>query len=119
MEYLPKILEEGITRGDVPTSPTGGFNAPWLTRNRNPGVQRWTAGSARDKRAVRLTVEVPASDPNLIHWPRFARLHLSNKWRKALRRAGGNDVDWYFYRGEIPVGWITHVELRHECEVAA
>ena len=61
---LPEILSEGITRGEVPTSPTVPLserpNAANLTTCRHPERTIWGVGIT-DKMAIRLTVQVPQS----------------------------------------------------------
>jgi len=95
----------------VPTSPGGGFNAPWLTKNKNPRGQAWAGGSF--KTAVRITVEIPNSDPKLKHWPELAaEKNVSDSWFLALDKAGGGGSDdWYIYMGSIPVSRIKEVEV--------
>jgi hypothetical protein len=83
-EFLPAILSAGSTQGDVATSPTGGFQAPWLTADPEPANQDWKRGAGVNKSAVRLTVDLPDHDPNLRHWPALARERRARwKWDKA------------------------------------
>lgn len=111
-EYLASIKRDGIWRGDVPTSPGGGFNAPWLTVNNTWAEQDWKDGSTLDKAAVRLTVEVPEDDPLLVKWSVLAEQEkVTPAWYAALNDAGGGAADsWYVYRGKIPWKWVTKVE---------
>jgi hypothetical protein len=116
---LQCVLREGITRGDVPTGPTSGFNAVWLTKNPEPSVQAWSrrqplsddelkalesmkaSGTVRyvetsgiedwelGKIGITLEVAIPSSDPRLIHWSKFARRHLNPALYRALDETGG------------------------------
>ena len=109
--WLPLILDAGISRGDVPTSPTGGFNAPWLTVDPEPAAQGWVAGTGKD--AVRITVEVPDGDPRLHHWPALAaQLGVDPTWYAVLDRVGGGGSEsWYVYEGVVPPGWFVDVSV--------
>lgn len=104
-EYLPAIRKQGLLYGDVPTSPTGGFNAPWLTSSPEVGQQTvWSLGSAYNKTGVRLTVDVPHGDPKLHSWLAWAAANeVPNWWLKAL----DSSPHWYIYTGQIPANWIV------------
>lgn len=105
------ILRDGISKGDVPTSPVGGFNAPWLTTDDRATTQAWTAGSRYDKAAIRLTVHIDDDDSRLVRWTDLAvTLGVEDWWLKALDHAGGGgSLNWYVYLGTIPVTNITYV----------
>ncbi|MCL4684698.1 hypothetical protein KJ059_08085 [Myxococcota bacterium] len=131
LEYLRSILAEGITTGDVPLGPRRHGNAVWLTRAPEPNAQLWTNDGSHvlsdderrlhasifgapvprgsrvpDKRAVRLTVEVPEGDKLLTQWLPYARLRgAKTKWFRALE----SSPDWYIYRGTIPPAWLVAV----------
>jgi hypothetical protein len=136
LEYLGSILDEGLTRGDVPLSPTRRKTAIWLTRNPDPDTQAWTGDPRRerkpyarlldfapslrrlprfvDKRAVMLAVEVPDGDGKLVGWLCFAAQRgIDRRWVETVARARGgkmsNALDWYIYRGAIPREWIVDV----------
>jgi hypothetical protein len=112
-EYLPSILESGITQGDVPITPTGGFNAPWLTSDRDPAGHGLI--SILDKRAVRITVKIPANDPRLKWWPKFAKGRVESSWYDTLDRTGGGKSEtWYIYRGVVPANWFLNIERLSE-----
>jgi hypothetical protein len=110
--HLPGILRRGISRGDVPTSPTGGLNAPWLTADSKAGGQGWARGNW--KTGVRLTVNVSGS--KLRKWSEYAEEEgVDPKWYDALDRAGGGGSDdWYIYLGTIPVSRIEKIEVDGE-----
>mgnify|MGYP005822197333 CR=1 FL=1 len=108
---LPSIMHSGIWRGDVPISPEGGFQAPWLTINPNPRQQQWTMGGA--KAGVRLTVEIPDDDDvNTLPWMELARdAETPEWWLDALNQSGGGGQhDWFVFMGVIKPEWITNVE---------
>ena len=132
LEYLDSILSEGITRGDLPLSPTRQGRAVWLTQNANPIAQTWTpegeqlltaeeraaheyafgtppppGAKVADKRAVLIAVDVPSGDRLLYQWLRYARLRgVKREWLRALN----SSPDWYIYRGAIPPEWFVEVE---------
>ncbi len=120
--WLQRILKEGISRGDVPTTRTGGYNAVWLTSQGDAAAQKWTQG-ANGKQSVRLTVEMPDNDPLLKTWNEVCREHrVSGSWRKILNSTGGNgDAHWHIYHGTIPPEWIAETTIlqqptHHELE---
>lgn len=106
---VDSILKYGINRGDVPTTPSQGFQAPWLTSNSEPAKQKWIAKT--DKNKVRLTINVKKQD-RLRKWSSFAKaLEMEEWWYNALDYVGGNQSDnWYIYLGRIPPSWIMKVE---------
>ena len=111
---LPLVMEFGITRGDVPITPSGGYNAPWLTADPSFASQGWSTGSIEDKRQMRLTVEIPASHRNLLNkWTDIAEAEGMNPlWLRALHESGGGGHDkWYVYHGVIQPVWITYFAL--------
>jgi hypothetical protein len=145
LEYIESIEREGLTRGDVPLKPKGrGLNGVWLTRNPDVEAQGWASkprvlsdeeradyatvfgkmpppGSRiADKRAVRITVDIPGKDSRLKVWTKYARLRgVKRDWMRALDKAGGgSSSDWFVYFGEIPPEWIQQVEVRAEREEA-
>jgi hypothetical protein len=118
--FLPSIRKAGIWRGDVPTSSDGGFNAPWLTSDPEWSDQDWANDSILDKSKVRLTVDVPATDPNLHRWSTLARAEgVDPEWYNALDEAGGGgSAAWFVYRGNIPRHWVTAIDHRPEAPKA-
>lgn len=107
--YVDSILKNGINRGDVPTTPTEGFQAPWLTSNPEPARQKWVVTT--DKNEVRMTVDVKKQD-NLYKWSSYAKaIGMEESWYNTLDYVGGNESDnWYIYLGRIPPSWIIEVE---------
>ena len=63
--HMPSIENSGLNRGDVATSPFGGYNAVWLTTDPNPEAQGWSNGGI-NKTAIRITVDIPDTDAHLI-----------------------------------------------------
>lgn len=115
--HFEHIKKTGLSRGDVPLSPMGGINYPWLTRDPERKKQSWSFGSVVDKQEVRITVEIPMPDENLITWSTLAEKEgVDRGWYAALNEAGGGGAeDWYVYRGVIPPEWF--VEIDHKSEV--
>ena len=133
-EYLEQIKVEGLTRGEVSTSPTETINAVWLTSNSNPtghgltdghvltaeernlmeriGGQRVPDGARfPNKRAFRITMKIPSSDRALVSWPKWARKRLEKQWYEALSKSGGRkDGTWYLYFGTIPPDRFTKID---------
>ena len=110
--HLPRILAEGITRGDVPTDKVGGFNAPWLTVDPRSGAQGWAGGGGANKTAVRLFVTVPEADERLRRWLDLAADRgVSAEWLHRLDGGTGESGNWFVYEGVIPAEWIERVEI--------
>jgi hypothetical protein len=108
--WLRRIQKEGISRGDVPTSPTEGFNAVWLTSNGDAASQ----GTMLEKKlSVRLTVEIDSGDPLLKTWLQVMREHrVSGRWRKTLNDlGGGTEAHWYVYLGTVSPDRIVSVDI--------
>ncbi|HEY9537593.1 MAG TPA: hypothetical protein VIS03_08360 [Kiloniellaceae bacterium] len=126
-EYLPSILEEGLTKGEVPTSAYGPApNAVWFTSDGSPqghglsdekilspeevqvmrrmhGVDYPDDLMFPNKKAIRIKVKLPSSDRRLFHWPAWSRKRMSRQWLDALHKAGGPRWrTWYIYFGVVP-----------------
>lgn len=119
--HLPHIKREGITRGDVPITPFGGFNAPWLTSDPNHETQSWNQNVlfAKD---IRLTVDISDDDPNLRKWSDVIKEQVKEAegneeaqnsilaWFDILNDVGGGGQDhWYIYMGKIPPVQIINI----------
>jgi hypothetical protein len=123
--HLPAVLRFGIAKGDVPLTPTGGFNSPWLTSDPDFERQTWADAMPGDRpgdwaanrplhgRSVRLEVHVPRGDPSLHHWPVLAKAHdVEAGWYKLLATLGQQpdySDAWYVYTGRIPPEWVQAV----------
>jgi len=131
VEHLAAILRDGLSRGEVPFSPTLVGNAVNLTSDSLPegngvfqggllteqegakvtelnGVELPVGARWPDKTAVRITVKIPSSDRNLIKWEPFARQRLEPEWIAALHE-GQKPGGWWLYFGTIPPSSFTEV----------
>jgi len=112
-ERIEDIIAEGLIYGDVPTSPEGGFNAVWLTSDKNPVSQGWTQGGGKAK--ARLTVDIPEEnvEQSLWRWLDLAKEAKVEKWWLEILNAtgGGGQRRWYVYLGIIEPEWISRWEL--------
>ncbi|MFI5222678.1 MAG: hypothetical protein ACHQX3_00285 [Nitrospirales bacterium] len=113
LTHLPEILAAGaITRGDVPLTPTGGFNTPWLTSDSERVDQYWSVFAA--KQVVRFTIHIPKADrKSLVKWSDFAlAMHIDPEWYAALDKVAGHRSDaWYLYLDKIPLRWVTDTNI--------
>jgi hypothetical protein len=107
------IKTEGITRGEVPLSFRDVLQHPNLTSNPDPSAQRWGCNSGLNKTAVRITVEIPTGDINLISWRDLATRHkVDRRWYRALDEGGGWEArNWWIYQGVVRPEWFTDVEF--------
>jgi len=117
LAHLNGIHRHGLTVGDVPTSlerQTGKIGV-WLTTNPEPdghGLE----GSAVDKKAVRLTVEV-SDGPPLWQWDDWAEGRVTAFTRHRLEQAGGDAArTWYIFFGWIRPEAITEAVLMRSGE---
>ena len=134
-EYLEEILRDGLTKGDVPVSPTEGMNAVWLTTDHNSEGHGLSDGEfltpeLRDayarvcgheppgdlrianKRAVRIKVMISTLDRRLEHWPSWARKRLDRGWYQTLDAVGGGkSASWYLYFAGIAPERFLEVDL--------
>lgn len=133
--YLPKILETGLTRGEVVIDWKTTRNAVNLTSDRDPsghglcGARFLTAEEHAqkghslgetdpihifpDKRKVRITVDVQKSE--LTRWYRWAGNALQRNVFDGLVRSGGGMKKartWYFHRGPIFPAAFCSIEIR-------
>lgn len=133
--HLPKIMAEGfINRGDVPTSRTGGFKAPWLTTDPDPRHHRWGTGCNVDKTAVCLDILIPETACHAaISWLSLrgckAGQNVDPAWWDILNHTGGGSApSWFIYYpafaygqdhearygipAGIPIRWIQRILVR-------
>ena len=108
---LPAILEQGITKGDVPLENMSYAESPEaanLTRDMRPEVQNWT-GKNGYKKQIRLTVEIDRDELNSFN--RIAKKHrMSRQWLKALDPFNQRH-DWFFAFDGVSPEQITKVEV--------
>src|SRR5262249_46332243 len=109
---LPQILREGISKGEVPISPTDLRLAPNLTTSHRAESQFWTCGSVVDKTKARLAVDIPDGDQRLEAWPALIRRCNGPKWYHRRLDPRGQGKFWFVFWGVIPPEWIGAVELR-------
>jgi len=118
--HLTAILEEGfISKGDVPLTPNGGYNSPWLTSDPRWNQQGWIGDMPIRKNEVRLRVEVPEGHPCLHHWPELAEQEgVEPAWMTALTAPtagmGNCPEHWYVFKGRIPMSWVTQTDKKYE-----
>jgi hypothetical protein len=118
--HLPFILEEGLTRGDVPISKDLSTQAVNLTTDGRAHHQKYNQTSyfiymgkkhKLDKSEIRITIELDAELPLLIHWPKLtAMLNMDQAWLDHLHRNNTGEA-WYLYFGSIPFGQFKAVEI--------
>jgi hypothetical protein len=120
VEYLDAIMSDGLSIGDVPTSARKGKNGVWFTTDPDPsghGLSDGTeispfGGRFANKRAVRITVNIPSHDRHLVNWMRWGRKHCDSWLFEGLNRAGhGKCKTWLVYFGSIPSSRFLDVEF--------
>jgi hypothetical protein len=108
--FLPAILRDGLTKGEVPLRPGKALNAANFTSNPNPHALHWAVLGPLDKSRVRLEVDVP--DDRLEPW-RAAMLRLKvNKGYMRDLDTQGQGKFWYFYWGTVLPSRILSVDVR-------
>jgi hypothetical protein len=141
-EFLESLKREGLTRGDVPTSPSTGRNGVWLTslrathdhgqgdgtrstivtptlRLQIPSCRYLPDGDVLqdlDKLAIRIAVRIPRCDRKLVKWSTWAPGRLEVNWLATLNRLGGGPAianTWYIYWGVIPPDWFVKIDQLH------
>jgi len=103
-EHLPKILVEGLTRGEVPLGPSRTETAVWFTTvDHAEKGEHGLALSIYDKTAVRITVDIPSHDSKLHRWSHYAKFRKVHPyWYGILDKTGGGfSHTWFIYRGII------------------
>lgn len=137
--HLPRIMEEGLTKGEAPLSDTEWLNAVNLTTDSRPeghgldgAFHVWTAEESAaaflragvritpgavsvNKRAVRITLKLPSKDRNLKDWLPWARKRLAPAYLKRLVAAAGGGMrkakTWKLYFGIIPPSAFVAVDI--------
>ena len=128
-EWIASIMAEGLTKGQVPVTPTSSLNAVWLTDDKNASGHGLTDGYVLspeqcvrmgvpsnqgfrfpNKRAIRITVVIPRGDRALVSWTSWGRKRLTADWYATLDSVGGNKSrSWFLYWEIIPPEWIREV----------
>ena len=123
-DKLNDILKYGIIFGDVHMRDDEGFNAPCLTtegHRHNPMLFREESVpfSVREG-LIRLTVETPKDQENLINLGWFDAVYCHKYIRDGFASQGKNhkkygDIDkQYFYKGHIKPSMITGIKIWDE-----
>ncbi|MCL4069325.1 hypothetical protein M3484_22460 [Pseudomonas sp. GX19020] len=134
LEYLPKIMAEGLTRGEVPMTRTFCLNAVWFTTQTSPLGHELTDGRPLtlqekallglppdsphrfpNKRAVRITVDLP---PDAVtEWIPWARGRIDREWLRVVNKSGGGMVkarSWYMSFNPISPDLFLSVDMLTE-----
>lgn len=114
--YLPEILRDGITRGEVPINPhtrTLADNAANLTTSRDALAQQKTwAEGILDKTKIRIIVEIQESE--LMTFGQLKKKYsLSKEWLNRIdpHKEGKH---WYYAFGGVKRSQFVRVEIRSE-----
>src|SRR5262249_26234750 len=137
-EFLKSIMRHWLCRGDVRTKKIGPLyetNAVWLTTDPQPkghglglpgalteedrlrhfeafGTMPPKGSRYPDKRAVRITVNIPKGDPRLQRWTRWARKHCEPGVYDNLARADGSGhKTWWLYFGPIAPNQFRDIDM--------
>lgn len=119
---LPFILDEGLTRGDVPISKNESTQAVNLTTESRAHHQKHNKTSyflfmgkkhKLDKTEIRITVEIPEIEPLLIHWPDFTKkMNMESAWLQHLHRpTNDNGEAWYLLFKSISPDQFAKIEF--------
>jgi hypothetical protein len=119
VEYLDAIMEEGLSRGDVPTAEHASRNGVWFTTDCEPSGhglsdgEMWPDGfRTANKRAIRIKVKIRSSDRHLVPWMKWGRKHCDPTLFERLNRSGGGKCEtWFVYFGIITPDRFADVEL--------
>lgn len=114
--HLPSIVKEGaLTRGDVPTSFSEGFNAVWFTTEDSAKPGDHGLFSAVNKTRVRIAVDFDLNDKHLYKWTDFAAKHLEPQWAASLDETGGGKAHtWYLYMCAVRLDRAVEVAVKTE-----
>lgn len=139
-DYIASILREGLTRGDIPLSPTTGGNAVWFTTSSSPeghglgseGIEVITALTQHlfrtpagdlcpigtpihrpDKSKIRITVVIRAQfNKRLMDWLTFAKKRrIERKWLSALHDDCRPET-WWLHIAPVAPELFRAVEVR-------
>ena len=133
-EYLGAILQEGLTKGEIPLGLRAEdcLNGVWFTTSPDPGGHGLSDGhdlTAKectifgvplgsrfpDKRAVRITVKMRIS--KLTHWPSYGKRRMTPEHYAALSDTGGGEKcarTWYISFRPIAPDQLEKVEARND-----
>ena len=112
--WLPQILQEGISKGEVPTPQkyASKDQLPNLTSVEEARAQAcWNVGDF-DKTRVRLKVNLPKKD--VLTFEKIAKKYkLRHKWIRSLAPRG-EERDWFFSKRAVLPSEIKSVALAIE-----
>ena len=119
LEYLDAIMEDGLSKGDLPTSATEGKTGVWFTTDQDSaghglGVEMDLPNGCRvaNKRAVRITVSIPSSDRKLVPWMKWGRKNCNPDMFDRLNRSGGGKCkSWYIYFSAVKPDQFSNIEF--------
>jgi hypothetical protein len=116
------IETEGINRGDTLITKTKSAQWPNLTTDPLPASQAWAGsenqGAATNKRAVRITVNIPPNDRRLISWNELVRsAGMDPVTYRSLALRGGKPRHWWIYRGVVGPSMFSAVDFLDEGRV--
>jgi hypothetical protein len=138
IEFMKRIMQEGLCRGDVRTKQIGPLyetNAVWLTTDPQPkghglglpgalteedrlrhfkvfGTMPPAESRYPDKRAVRITVYIPKADPRLRRWTKWARKHCEpGIYENLVRADGSGHKTWWLYFGTIAQNEFRRIDM--------
>lgn len=120
--HLPFIQNEGLTRGDVPLSKNVSSQAVNFTTDSRAHHQKYNQTSyfifmgkkhKLDKSEIRITIDIPAPESLLIHWPDFTKkLNMDNAWLNHLHRhSDNNGASWYLLFKSITPDQFKTIEI--------
>jgi hypothetical protein len=119
LEYLDAIMNEGLSKGDVPTAERAGREGVWLTTDHDPfghglsdGEPLRTGLRVANKRAVRISVKIPSHDRQLVSWMKWGHKHCDPALFERLNKSGGGKCKtWFVYFGVIAPAQFLDIEF--------
>lgn len=107
------IKDEGITKGEAPIGGGRVYCYPNLTDNPDPGAQAWVADTLINKKAIRITLDIPEDDEILISWRTYAEAHGISRadYRNYDKSGGWQARHWWIYRGVVAPHRFLVVEI--------
>ncbi len=100
-EFLPSILQTGLSRGDVPLTPTVGMIGPSLTKESDPARLVRAGVLYPEKARARLTVELDAGDSRLVSFVEIPRRFQHDPAFYRVLALGSNTREWFAYLGTV------------------
>ena len=119
-KYALVIFNEGLRKGDVPISPSTGFNAVWLFSTPDPRYYSFfnSPDLTDEKRGIRITLKLDSEqDPNLKKWTEVAREYKVDPHWYSMMNVGekhGSDLTSWLYRGKITPDKFISVGIKKD-----